>query len=189
MPYEAYKNLSDEDLAAAVVYLRSVPPVHNPLPPTQVKFPVNHLVRGAPEPITERVPSPNFADRIATGKYYVTLGCGCHRANDTMPYAGGEYLKGAWGETTSANITPDPSGIGYYDEATFVKVLRTGYVGARKLSSIMPFGEYQNLNDDDLKAIFAYLRTLKPVKHRVDNSLPPTYCQLCRRKHGAGDQN
>ena len=53
----------------------------------------------------------------------------------------------------------------------------------------MPFAEYGNLTDDDLKAIFAYLRTLKPVRHRVDNSLPPTYCKLCRQKHGAGDQN
>jgi hypothetical protein len=66
---------------------------------------------------------------------------------------------------------------------------RTGYVKARKLSSIMPFGEFTNLTDDDLKAIFAYLRTLPPVKHRVDNSLPLTYCKLCRKKHGAGDQN
>jgi len=90
---------------------------------------------------------------------------------------------------TSANITPDASGIGYYDEATFIKAMRTGYVGARKLSSIMPFGEFQNLNDDDLKAMFAVLRTVAPVKHRVDNTLPPTYCKLCKQKHGAGDQN
>ena len=52
----------------------------------------------------------------------------------------------------------------------------------------MPFGEFANLNDD-LKAIFAYLRTLPHVKHTVDNSLPPTYCKLCRHKHGGGDQN
>jgi hypothetical protein len=54
---------------------------------------------------------------------------------------------------TSANITPNPSGIGYYDEATFIRAMRTGYVGARELSSIMPFGEFQNLNDDDLMTI------------------------------------
>jgi hypothetical protein len=53
----------------------------------------------------------------------------------------------------------------------------------------MPFGEFGGLTDDDLKAMFAYVRTLKPVKHRVDNSLPPTYCKLCQLKHGAGDQN
>jgi hypothetical protein len=62
-------------------------------------------------------------------------------------------------------------------------------VKARKLNSIMPFGAFKNLTDDDLKAIFAYLRTVKPVKHRVDNTAPPTYCKLCRLKHGGGDQN
>jgi predicted HAD superfamily phosphohydrolase len=98
-------------------------------------------------------------------------------------------LNGPWGEVTSANITPDASGIGYFDEALFLQAMRTGFVKARKLNSIMPFGEFTNLTDDDLRAIFAYLRSVPPVKHRVDNSLPPTYCKLCRQRHGAGDQN
>jgi hypothetical protein len=89
----------------------------------------------------------------------------------------------------SANITPDASGIGYDDEAVFIQALRTGYVKARKLSSIMPFGEFTNLSDDGLKAIFTYLRTVNPLKHRVDNGLPPTCCKLCRQKHGGEDQN
>jgi mono/diheme cytochrome c family protein len=189
MPYQHYKELSDEDLAAVVVYLRSLPPVRNPLPPSQIKFPVNYLVQGAPEPVTEVVRGPDPADRLATGKYLAGLGCGCHSAVKSLDFGGGEVLKGPWGETTSSNITPDPSGISYYDEATFIKVLRTGYVGARKLNSIMPFGDFQNLTEDDLKAIFAYLRTVPPVHHRVDNSLPPTYCKVCKAKHGAGDQN
>ena len=67
--------------------------------------------------------------------------------------------------------------------------MRTGYVKARKLAPSCPLDQFGGLTDDDLKAMFAYLQTLKPVKHRVDNSLPPTYCKLCRHKHGAGDQN
>jgi hypothetical protein len=108
---------------------------------------------------------------------------------EKLDFGGRDHLKGPWGDVTSANITSDPSGIGYYDEASFLKVIRTGYVGARKLNSIMPFGEFQNLSDDDLKAIFSYLRTVKPVRHRVDNTLPPTYCKICKGKHGGGDQN
>jgi predicted HAD superfamily phosphohydrolase len=92
-------------------------------------------------------------------------------------------------EAATANITPDASGISYYDEALFIQTLRTGYVKARKLSSIMPFGVYGKLSDDDLRAMFAYLRTLKPAHHRVDNTLPPTFCKLCRQTHGGGDQN
>ena len=196
MPYEGYRKLSDEDVASIVVYVRSVTPVRNPLPPTKVDFPVNYLIRGVPQPLTSPVSGPNpQASPAERGKYLVSVGCGCHIATDRkgpirgLEYGGGEHLEGPWGDVTSANITPDASGISYYDEATFIQVMRTGYVKARKLSSIMPFGEFANLNDDDLKAIFAYLRTVPPVKHRVDNSLPPTYCKLCRQKHGAGDQN
>jgi hypothetical protein len=89
----------------------------------------------------------------------------------------------------SANITPDPSGIPYYDEALFLEMIRTGYVKARKINQIMSWSDYRNLTDEDLKAIFAYLRTLKAVKHRVDNSEPPTFCKLCGFSHGAGSQN
>ena len=191
MPYAAYRNISDEDLAAVVVYLRSLTPVRNPLPPTKVNFPVNYLVRAAPKPVTEPVHGPTSNDPVTRGKYLVQLGCGCHSAVENLHLGGGEiFAGGPWGATvTSANITQDPSGISYYDEALFIKALRTGYVGARELSSIMPFGEFQYLSDDDLKAIFTYLKTAPPVKHRVDNTMPPTYCKVCKQKHGAGDQN
>ena len=190
MPYGAYKELSDEDLASVVVYLRSVAPVRNPLPASKINFPVNYLVRGVPEPVTAPVHGPDASNALARGKYIATLGCGCHKAADPkLGYGGGEVLGGPWGEATSANITPDPSGISYYTEMTFITAMRTGYVGARKLNSIMPFGEFKNMTDDDLKAIFAYLRTVAPIKHRVDNTLPPTYCKLCKQKHGGGDQN
>jgi hypothetical protein len=106
-----------------------------------------------------------------------------------MDFAGGFPLIGPWGNVASANLTPDPSGIQYYDESLFLQVMRTGFVKARKLNSIMPVAEYRNLTDDDLKAIFAYLRTLKPVKHRVDNTEVPSACKLCKQKHGAGQQN
>lgn len=196
MPYTAYQTISDEDLASIVVYLRSVAPVRNPLPTTKVNFPVKYLVRSVPRPVTGPVAGPGpQAVPVERGKYLATIGCGCHSPATPkgpipgMDYAGGEKLVGWWGDVTSANITPDASGISYYDEATFFQAMRTGYVKARKLSSIMPFGEFANLADEDLRAIFAYLHTLPAVKHRVDNSLPPTYCKLCQQKHGAGDQN
>src|SRR6476661_2534995 len=188
MPYMLYKDLSDEDLASLVVYLRCVPSVKNPLSASKINFPVNYLVRGVPQPVTGPVHGPNLADALARGKYLVNLGCGCHQAQEKLPFAGGENLRGPWGDVTSANLTPDASGIGYYSESTFITAMRTGYVGARELNQIMPYGEFKGLTDDDLKAMFAYLKTLAPVKHRVDNALPPTYCKLCKQKHGAGDQ-
>jgi len=98
-------------------------------------------------------------------------------------------FKGPWGDVNSANITLDASGISYYDEALFIKTLRTGHVGSRRLSSIMPWGYFRNMTDDDLKSIFAYLRTLRPVQHRVDNTELPTDCPICKRRHGYGEMN
>ena len=67
--------------------------------------------------------------------------------------------------------------------------MRTGFVKARKLSQIMPWRTYRGMTDEDLAAIFAYIKTLKPVQHRVDNTLPPTYCKVCRQMHGGGNLN
>lgn len=197
MPYQNFRHMSDEDLASIVVYLRSLPPARHPLPRTEIIFPVKYLVRSAPEPITSPVSAPDPTDHMAWGKYLVTLGgCNdCHTVTDKgkplpgMELAGGAVFDGAWGEVAAANITPDPSGISYYDENLFIETMRTGFVKARELKAIMPYNSYGNLTDDDLKTMFAYLRTVKPVKHLVDNTEPPTYCRLCRQKHGGGDRN
>jgi len=89
----------------------------------------------------------------------------------------------------SSNITPDPSGISYYDQAIFTQAIRTGFVGARKLNQIMPWHTYRGMTDEDIVAMFAYLKMLKPVRHHVDNTEPPTLCKVCRQTHGGGNQN
>jgi len=106
-----------------------------------------------------------------------------------MELAGGVPMTGAAGGVTSANLTPDDSGIGYYDEELFIQTIHTGYVRARKLNSVMPWWAFRNMTDEDLKALFAYLRTLKPVHLQVDNAESPTQCKLCGHKHGLGDRN
>ena len=197
MPYIHYRNMSDEDLASVVVYLRSLPAVRNPLPATEIIFPVKYLIRSVPDPITAPVADVPATDKVRYGAHLADqAGCtDCHtpqiRGQNVpgMEMAGGFLFSGPWGRLTSANITQDPTGISYYDEGLFVDVMRTGQVKARKLSPIMPVMVYKNLTDDDLKAIFAYLRTLKPVKHRVDNSEAATDCKLCKQKHGAGSEN
>jgi len=197
MPYLHYRNMSDEDLASVVVYLRSLPAVRNALPPTEIIFPVKYLIRSVPEPLMSPVPEMDKSDRVKYGAHLADqAGCiDCHTAQvrgqnvPGMDFAGGFSFAGPWGNVASANITPDASGISYYDEALFLEVMRTGQVKARKLSPIMPIMIYRNLPEDDLKAMFAFLRTVKPVKHRVDNSESPTDCKLCKQKHGGGSEN
>jgi len=197
MPYPDMRQMSDEDLASVIVYLRSIPPIRKALPKTEIIFPVKYLMRSMPQPITEPVHQPDVSTPVKRGEYLVTIAActDCHTPQSKgqpirgLEFAGGFILEGPWGRVASANITPDPSGIPYYDEALFLEMIRTGYVKARKINQIMDWSDYRNLTDEDLKAIFAYLRTLKAVKHRVDNTEPPTFCKLCGSSHGAGSQN
>ena len=198
MPYPFFRGLSNEDLASIIVYIRSIPPVRNQVPRLEWPEELKQISKPLP-PLTSPVPQPDFANPVKRGEYLVTIaGCAfCHTPINEklmplpgMDFAGGMPLHGPWGRVASANITPDPSGISYYDEAMFLKTIREGKVqGVRELSHSMPWEFFRHMTDDDLKAMFSYLRTLKPVKHRVDNTEPAAYCKLCRGTHGYGDRN
>ena len=73
----------------------------------------------------------------------------------------------------------------------FIKTLREGkhMATSRPILPPMPWQVYRNFTDDDLKAIFAYLRTVQPVQHRVDNTEEATSCTVCGGRHGFGDKN
>ena len=197
MPYENFRQLPDEDLASIVVYLRSIPAVRNQLPATEIIFPVKYLIRSVPEPILTPVPPSDLSSPVKRGEHLVKIaGCGdCHTPQDRgqplagMELGGGQIFDGPWGKVAAANLTPDPSGIPYYDETMFLQAIRTGYVKARPLNPIMPWHIYRNMTDEDLQSIFAYLKTLKPVKHLVDNTEAPTYCPVDKTMHGGGDKN
>ena len=198
MPYEHFRAMSDEDLASIIVYLRALPPVKHALPQTQMIFPVKYLMRNVPQPLSDPVPEPDLSTPLKRGAYLINIaGCSdCHTPMDNhgqklpgLDWSGGFILEGPWGRVASSNLTSDPSGIPYYDEQLFINVIRTGRVQARVLSPIMPCAFYSGMTDQDLSAIFAYLHQLPPVRHRVDNSLPPTYCKVCKQKHGGGELN
>ena len=78
---------------------------------------------------------------------------------------------GPWGISYSANLTPDSTGIGSWTEAQFFKAIREGkYKGldnTRPLLPPMPWQEYRNATDEDLKAVFAYLKSNKPIRNIV----------------------
>jgi mono/diheme cytochrome c family protein len=197
MPYQNFHYMSDEDLASVVVYMRSLPAVKHALPESVVFAPVKYLIRDVPQPITAPVPPPDSSTAAARGNYLARLAaCNeCHTPAKRgapipgMNFAGGFLMSGPWGSVATANITPDPSGISYYDENLFREVMRTGMVRARKLNELMPYNQYKGLTDGDISDIFAFLKTLKPVSHRVDNTETPTMCKKCGFKHGLGEKN
>ncbi len=197
MPYANYRQMSDEDLASVIVYVRSVPAVRNQLPTTKIPFPLNFFIQNVPEPVTAAVPAPDQSTPAARGSYLVRMAAcaNCHTPQEKgeplpgMDFAGGFLLKEPKGDVVSNNITPAASGIGYYNDTSFVQAMHTGKVGARPLHASMPWYFFGKMSDYDLKSIFAFLQTLKPVKHQIDNTEPPTYCKLCKQKHGFGHTN
>jgi mono/diheme cytochrome c family protein len=82
---------------------------------------------------------------------------------------------GPWGTSYTSNLTPDmETGTGVWNEEMFIKTLRSGkfMASGRDILPPMPWQEYAKLTDADLKAIFAYLKSLKPVKNQVPASVP-----------------
>jgi hypothetical protein len=83
---------------------------------------------------------------------------------------------GPWGVTYAANLTPDKNtGLGIWDEAMFIQALRTGkhFGSARPIQPPMPWPAYRNMTDQDLKAVFAYLRSIPPIKNHVPDYEAP----------------
>jgi len=188
MPYNSFKNLSDEDLASVIVYIRSIPPVHHILLPTKMPAGDRSWFEKSLKPITQPIPDPDIKRR---GRYLIGLAdcTGCHTSHaeyNPGAYAGGNLIDHGHGTAFSANITSDPSGMSYGSEG-FIFVMRTGKGGT--LSHNMPWIALKNINDDDLKAIYTYLRTIPPSKHYISNQKPFTHCAICGQEHGLGDKN
>jgi len=90
MPYPDFRVMTDEDLASIIVYLRSLSPVRNQLPTTDLIFPVKYLIRNVPQP----VPEPDVSTPEKRGKYLVTIaGCSdCHTPQDAHEQPAGSFL-------------------------------------------------------------------------------------------------
>ncbi len=108
------------------------------------------------------------ADLVARGKYLATAGdcSACHTVAQDEPYAGGLKIDTPFGAIYSSNITPDPdTGIGKWRFEDFKNALHAGIrADGQFLYPAMPFDAFTKISDDDLKALWAYFRTLPPVK-------------------------
>jgi hypothetical protein len=84
---------------------------------------------------------------------------------------------GPWGVSFTANLTSDETGIGNWTEQQFMYAIRhgklKGLAGSRDLLPPMPWQMYQHMTDAELKAIFAYLKTTKPISNVVPPPVPP----------------
>ncbi|PWT95121.1 MAG: hypothetical protein C5B52_18735 [Bacteroidetes bacterium] len=195
MPWWNFRNLSDEDLASVIVYIHSIPAVHNSLPERLLTPAEEAGLQNEPRYMSDPpMPQPDSSTLVARGKYLVALGeCeGCHTPwykRNSGFFSGGNVIAndGTDSVKVSANISSGKSGIGTWDDETFIRVIRTGKGGT--LHHTMPWASFKNMNDRDLKAVLAALKTTEPVEHRIVNGLKPTLCPVCGETHGYGDQN
>ncbi len=183
MPYDLYRTLDRGDLLAVVAYLRTLPAVKRDYPKADIDPPMNLIIRAIPEEaaFTKR---PAASDQVARGEYLVTAASciHCHTEADNgrpvgAPFAGGNrFLFPDIGLMRSANITPDKeTGIGSWSREQFIarfkdlspdKVARMP-VKPGEPNTIMPWSDYAGMSEEDLGAIFAYLKTLPPVVNKV----------------------
>jgi hypothetical protein len=125
---------------------------------------------GPPGPDPTRTLSGHPAAIKLTQPPRLSEGWGMVSSSTNTAFAGG------WGVSFAANLTPDKeTGLGNWTEEMFISTLRKGrHAGVeRQLLPPMPWQPYSQMTDHDLKAIFAYLRTLKPLKNAVPSPAPP----------------
>lgn len=184
MPYPAYNWLCKDDVEALVAYVRSLPRVESSLARTELEFPVNILVRTMPrrsQALSQ--PCPDRTDKVAYGRYLVVVAAcrDCHtlqkkgKPMDGLELGGGfEFPLASGGRVRSANITPDEeTGIGKWSEKSFIERFRAAgndphAVAPGEFNTVMPWTLYAKLSDDDLSAMYAYLRSVPPVKNEVE---------------------
>ena len=186
-------HISDEDLRSIVAFLRSDSPEvqanKSELPPSQPSFLTKFLCAIAFKPFDfpkEPVPDPDTTNQLVWGKYLTLyqLECyACHsKSFETMNMLEPEKSEGFFGggnimtapdgsKISSLNLTPDEeTGIGKWSEEQFTNALRSGIVpkGPSLRQPMMPF---VYLTDEEIKAIYAYLKTVPKIKNQVDRGI------------------
>jgi len=188
MPYPSYARADQEDILAIIAYLRSLKPIENEVQARSLSFPMNLIVRSIPAPPNfQKRPDP--ADSVAYGEYLVNFaGCAeCHTQQEKgkplpgLEFAGGFAFPLPFGIVRSANITPDEeTGIGQWTKEQFIARFKS-YAGPEaktipakppfseaNLQSLMPWTMYAGMTEQDLGAIYDYLRTVKRIKNKVE---------------------
>lgn len=186
MPYHSFGKLDAEDIESVIAFLRTLEPVESRHAKSEPDFPMNLIMRTMPEnPRLTKKPSPN--EIIAYGEYMFTAAaCGdCHTKFENGEFVGplaggGREMEMPGGILRTPNLTPHETGIGHYTKESFINRFKS-YADLSNLSTvnpsvdfqtIMPWYMYSGMSEEDLGAIFEFLRTLEPYNNPVDRFTP-----------------
>ena len=185
MPYSLYRHMSDDDVESLVAYLNTLEPLKSDAKRLEVPFPVSLLIKSEPQPVMQPVKTPDRSNPVLYGEYLVTIGTceGCHTPFEkgsfdmTKRLAGGRHFRFNEYDVVSANLTPDKdTGIGNWSADYFKERFyrfreyetKPFPVVNKEQFTIMPWLSLAKLPPEDLEAIYAYLRSLRPVSNKVD---------------------
>lgn len=191
MPYDQFGRMSNPDLVDLIAWVRTLPPVRREVPARVLPLPLGLVVRTMPTAPSLVETSP--ASGPERGAYLANLAScvWCHSpVDDQQKVIPGTEMSGghAWtlpngGTVRSANLTPDPAtGLGAWSEAAFVARFRgldvdamhRTPVGPTDFATPMPWAAFSTLEEEDLRALWGWLRTLPPQEHRVVRFEPGT---------------
>jgi len=182
MPYEWFHDMADDDALAVARYLKSLQPVRNAVRQSpSIAFRLGKIFLHPKS--AAAVTAPPRGPTAAYGEYlsqHAALCAECHTPrggirstpDKSRLFAGmTDPPKGF--PARPSNLTPDPTGIGGWSEADFVRALRTGInPSGRRLDPFMPWQQIRRMPDDDLIAIYRYLRTVPPSHNVVATGAP-----------------
>ena len=183
IPYTHLGIMSQDDVYSIIAYIRTLKPIKNEVPARTLNFPLNFIVKSMPKK-AEFQPIPDKTTTAYGGYLVNAAGCiECHTQMDKgtpkpgMDFAGGSpfKLKG-FGTVRSANITPDKNtGIGTWTREQFIARFKQYDtpeakqipVKPKEFNTVMPWLALSGMTEEDLGAIYDYLKTLKPVENKV----------------------
>ncbi len=183
MPWPYFSKMDKEDVYDIIAYVRTLQPIDANYPRAKLDFPLNILVHTMPKKATLGT-KPDPKDTVKYGAYLVQIAACqfCHSQDDKgtpiagLEFAGGKVFMLNGNTLRTANITPDKqTGIGNWTKENFITRFRAyndpskaAKVGPLEFQTVMPWWEYSGMTEGDLSSIYAYLRTLKPVKNKVN---------------------
>jgi hypothetical protein len=183
MPYPNFNRMAKSDLMSIIAYIRTLKPIKNTVPARQLFVPIGMVYPGKIlQPSVDSNMAPPASDIVKYGGYLTMLAdCGtCHSPltpqgpDHSRMFAGGYIFDLGSNKVASANITPDSTGIGGWSEERFMSKFTT-YRDSTHVNrdpgnqnTIMPLALYSGMKDEDIKAIYAYLRTVAPIKNVVE---------------------
>ncbi len=189
MPYHNYGQMDEEDIKSIIAYIRTLKPIKNIVPQSVSNFPMSIIINTIPtKAALTKIPAKT--DVINYGKYIVNAAAckDCHTQFSKgklvagTEFGGGREFPFPDGSIVrSGNISPDnATGIGGWNEAQFIKLFLsrsdsatlTNIIKPDEFNTIMPWTMYGKMTEEDLKAIYAYLKTITPINNTVQKFSP-----------------